>query len=109
METHNSAVAIIRFKPPFIQWANKYTPDGNMYSKEFFAEHSIAVIIPAYTFKSEAHGYINEIWKDIFREALKWWDANEYVWPRDRTRKMFGLWFDVVFAPTVIYSRGDKS
>jgi len=103
MQTLDSAVAIIKFKPPFIRWANTCTADGNLYSKEFFADNSIAVVIPAYTFKSEARGYINTVWQDVFKYALTWWEGNEFLWPTERTRKMFGQWFEVKFVPMVLY------
>ena len=99
METLHSAVAFITFKPLYVRWANTC-----IYDKAFFDEHRIAVLIPCYTFKLDASRYVNEVWEDMFREALKWWEGSEYLWPKDRTRKIFGQWFEVRFVPTVIAS-----
>jgi hypothetical protein len=106
MYSVNRSVLIIRPKSPYIKWANSCSGDGSEYSREYFETRCTALLMPKYFFEKEARAYINKTWKEIFEEVLKGWEADEALWPRNRTRKMFGKWFGVESCSMVVDAEG---
>jgi len=102
MYTIDRAVAIIRPKQPFIDWANKLPDAKDRVSLDDFQDDCLAVLIAEYDTDEEAKEHIDEIWEDIFENELMGWSTNISWWPRKRTKKIFWRWFDVKFHSVVI-------
>ena len=78
--------------------------DSRKYSGKYFADQTIAALIPFYDAVTvrDVRKHVDIVWPNIFEEELRRWNPDELWWPKDRTRKMFGLWFKVEFHSIVI-------
>lgn len=97
MYTINRAIAIVKPKKPYIDWANNL-PDaeGNL-SESAFQKDLTYLLIPEYDDEEEARAFINGIYDEIFEQELYGWCTYEKWWPKNRTQKMFWDWFTVEF------------
>lgn len=102
MYTINRAVAIIKPKQPYIDWANKLPDAKGGVSFDDFQDDCLAVLIAKYDTDQRAKEHINKMWKYIFEDELMGWSTNMSWWPKKRTKKMFWQWFDVKFHSVVI-------
>ena len=102
MEAVNRSVVIVRYKPPFIKWANSRMADGIERSREYFEDNRTAVLIPKQDGEKEARVYVEKIWNKLFEEILADWNNLEILWPQNRSKKMFHQWFSIEFQQTVI-------
>ena len=108
MEAINRSIAVIRPKAPFIKWANNWVGRGERtYTAEYFDNDCMVLLIPLMPIEpgqehTAGKRYIDSMWDAIFIEKLRRWNANEYIWPEERTRKVFGEWFKVEFHRLVV-------
>lgn len=108
MNTINRAIAIIKPKQPFLDWANQL-PDADLEATlEEFQSDCLSILIPESNNDEEARSYINNIAEDIFEEELRGWDTEEAFWPKDRSSKIFWEWFNVDIHSVVMDSCDDE-
>ena len=100
MQDTNCSAVIIKPKRPFakwVNWANSVSSgDFEQPYKHFLQDCSVVAIPKCLTYK-EARTYINSRWEEIFAAELGRQYISEALWPRDRTQKMFWLWFGMEF------------
>ena len=102
MITSNNSAVVIKPRHPYIKWANACSPDGFVYSPDYFKECSIVILVPPCASDTEAKRRIDASWQSIFTEMLRYWNPDEMVWPEEITKKSFWWWFDAQFHPIVI-------
>jgi hypothetical protein len=104
MNSINRSLAIIKPKQPYIKWANSLPDDDREYVSEVFQKDCFVVLIHEYGTEKEAVGYINKMWRMLFKEQLEGWCLDTEWWPKNITQKMFWKWFDVEFHSVVVDS-----
>lgn len=93
----NRAVAVIRPKAAYVDWANSLPDPVEGYGLEEARKECTTLLIPDYDFESDAEKFIEEHYSWIFRNELaEWWEV-EADWPEDRDYRMFQDWFEVEF------------
>jgi hypothetical protein len=91
---------IIRYRQPYLDWANAAPGDVD-YSPEDAARGDV-YLGPSFETEPTLARVLDECWSDIFEEALFAWMEDEATWPSPRTREMFDEWFDAELCGSVI-------
>lgn len=102
MQIINRAVAVIKPKQPFVDWANQLPDAKWKTSLKDLEEDSTVILIPEYDSNEEAEEYIDTLAEGIFEDELFGWCTNKSWWPKNRTRETFWKWFDVELHSIVI-------
>ncbi|MDY6912598.1 MAG: hypothetical protein SVM79_09595 [Chloroflexota bacterium] len=95
------AVAIIKPKQLYVDWANSIPDIEFEMTLEDFRDDCMAVLISPYFSVEEARSELEEMFEDIFVAQLYDWDNQEASWPQKRDLETFWQWFDVEFHSTV--------
>ncbi len=107
MITLNKSAVIIKPKEPFMDWptqSNSMAGKGGEQPSENIQNESFVILIPRYFSDTSARAYINAMWEEVFEEKLRSRCADESLWPKDRTQKMFWQWFTLKCYPSVFDS-----
>lgn len=91
----NRSIAIIRPKKPFLNWLNGMPDLDFELSLADIRVDCTVIMIPEVHEAEEGIAYIDELASTLFEMELASWVADEAVWPKERTLKMFWEWFDV--------------
>jgi hypothetical protein len=89
------AVAVIRPKQPYVDWANGLPDATRPVTVDELRPDALAVLIPCCDTDEESRRYLDKLAVDIFEYQLWAWCTREEWWPRQRTRAKFWEWFDV--------------
>jgi len=95
MKTINRAVAIIKPKQLYIDWANSFDDGGPTLTLEEARNDATAYLIDEADTRNDLQKYVEKHYSQIFGEELASWMNNPKLWPKKRTLKMFKEWFDV--------------
>ncbi|MBI3362843.1 MAG: hypothetical protein HY023_17210 [Chloroflexi bacterium] len=95
------AVAIIKPRQPYLDWANSL-PDPTPVTLEQLRRDSTAILIPESEYQTDAKAYIRKTYAPIFEMELDAWCRDESFWPATRNYETFTDWFDVEIYDMVI-------
>jgi len=92
---HRGAI-IARPKLAYVKWTNANSPDGRVFSREYFHDAmALVVLVPDHSLSIYGKIDVVSLWKGIFEEQLRRWNDNELCWPRERSLKIFRQWFSI--------------
>jgi hypothetical protein len=94
MYTINRSAAVVRPKPPFLNWLNSL-PDQEELTLEQISEECTTILVPGHETAEQSWAYIENIYRHIFDFELGGWCRDKRFFPKDRTYKMFREWFEV--------------
>jgi len=103
MYSIDRAVALIKPKQPYLNWANSL-PDPTPITLEELRKDGTAILVSEPEYKGDAETYIREIYLNIFEMELDAWHRDKRLWPSKRDYKTFTEWFDVEIYEIVIDS-----
>jgi hypothetical protein len=89
---YEHSTIIVRYKTPFVRWANSRIADGVERTSEYFEENRTALVIKKCETVKEALDYLDSIWGRIFEQILADWNDLDILWPQNRTKEMFHQW-----------------
>ncbi len=95
MYSINREVAIIKPKPPYINWINSLPGTKAPIGVEDLKKDCTAILLPPSEDDEEALQFIRSIYTKIFRVELAGWSTDEKTWPKKRNYSLFLKWFDV--------------
>jgi hypothetical protein len=102
MDAINRAVAIIKPKQPYLDWANSLPDPSENLTLEELRTDCTALLIPEFAHKDDEEAFLKEIYAAIFEMELDAWYRDDTLWPRKRDYQTFRDWFDVEIHSTVI-------
>lgn len=104
----NFGVIVLKAKEPFVVWNNSLEEDGRKFPREEVNENPTAYIIPEMEVPEDLENYLQDTYRDLFRNELyKWW-RNEEDWPGNLDYKKFREWFEVQYSPVVFDGHPEK-
>ena len=98
----NRSAVIIRSLAPYLAWAKR--DDTTHIADDVIEDLRKAphvYLLPEYEDAESEREVLEDFWPALFAAMLNCWLTDEQQWPKDRTRKMFGEWFDVRMYPVV--------
>ncbi|WP_320170453.1 hypothetical protein [Maridesulfovibrio sp.] len=104
MKVINRIVAIVKPRQPFVDWA-KSLPDAGEVPDVTLADlrdDCMTFLVPDYEDNGKALEYILKNSREIFELELESWDLRVDLWPKNRDRRLFKKWFDVVIHSQVV-------
>jgi hypothetical protein len=100
----NRSAIVLEPRRPYIEWANSLD-DGPRYDEVFDEPDAFPVFLgPDQEQIEKVHRFVAKHYNYFFDEWLSQWCTDAALWPRDRTWKMFRLWFKVRIHSVVIDS-----
>ena len=92
----NRGAIMLKYKEPFIKWANDADPvkDGSDISLEM-ANQDKTVYLVSDQAAEHLEGWIRENFTALFEAELDGWYTDEALWPKKRDLKTFNEWFAV--------------
>ena len=94
---------IVRKKRPYVDWANGISQGDDDATLTIEAASVPEIYLgPASEREPTLESALEDLWSDIFEEALHAWSTLESDWPESRTREMFDHWFDVELADLIV-------
>jgi len=95
----NRTSVIVTPKQPFVDWLNgipdpNFKVDGELYTVEGLKGHCTVYLIPDFDHVPDMEEFFERFKEEIFEEQLGSWYGDEAHWPKIRTAKVFGEWFD---------------
>jgi hypothetical protein len=103
MDSINRAIAIIKPREPYLDWA-RAVPDPIDISLDELRQDCTALLLPDFTYDTEAEAYLRSIYQEIFTVELAAWDTNPDEWPHNRDYATFRAWFDIELHSLVLDS-----
>lgn len=98
----NRAVAVIKPKQPFVDWANGLPDAEFKVTLEDFRADCLTILIPLYNAEKDGKALVEAAFAEIFEQALFDWDENQECWPETRDLKKFRRWFDIELHSTIM-------
>jgi hypothetical protein len=98
----NRAIAIIKPKQPYLDWANSLPDPAENLTLEELRSDCTALMIPEFPHKDEEEAFFKELYSAIFEMELDVWHGDDTLWPGKRDYETFRAWFDVEIHSTVI-------
>jgi hypothetical protein len=105
----NRAAVILKYKAPFIQWANDADPYKDNPGITLESENkdcTVYLILEDDAEKLEE--WISLNFEQLFESEIEDWYTDESLWPKNRNRKLFDEWFDVECHSVLIDTVGSK-
>lgn len=94
---NRSAMQLI-YKQPFLDWVNSVDPSQSQdLTLEELSDDNDIFMIPDFDDLIDAESWIEKRWHVLFDSMLFDWQTDEATWPKNRTYKMFGDWFEIKF------------
>src|SRR4051812_40076683 len=106
METINRAVAIIKPRQPYHDWATGIPGPADDVTLDEMRTDCTAILIPDFDTPAESEAFIAGIATDLFELELAAWHLDTTEWPEDRDYARFREWFDVEIH-TVVFDVAD--
>ena len=94
----NRMVAVVLPKAPFVEWINRFSHgEAKPVTLDEAREDPNAFLIPVRANELDTPGerWLRQNWSILFERMLENWYADESLWPRSRTRKMFQEWCEL--------------
>ncbi len=102
MDAINRAVAIVKPKQPYLDWANSLPDPAKDLTLEELRSDCTALLIPEFAYKDEEEAFLKEIYPTVFEMELDAWYRDDTLWPGKRDYDTFRAWFDVEIHSMVI-------
>lgn len=106
--TLNRGMVMLRYKQPFLDWANAADPNPRAFTLEELNDDGEIFLIPSgeslvdpIESAEDAVMWVEKRWRMFFEHALGDWLTDESLWPQKRTLKMFREWFAVEYRSMV--------
>lgn len=105
--TLNRGVVMLRYRQPFLDWLNSIDPAQNNLTLEGMnnMDGEVFLIPDNSTEPIEAcEDYVQWVemrWRIFFEHMLGYWLADEALWPKKLTLKMFREWFTIEYRSMV--------
>ena len=101
MDRINRSAIILRPQDPFVAWINS-TGDGAdpITLQDVYSDHQIYLVTPIET-DEDLEAILDEQYLEIFEDQLYAWCTDENLWPQNRDRELFHIWFDFVVCTEV--------
>ena len=107
MDVINRAVAIIKPRQPYLDWAKRLPGPPDDVTLDEMHTDCTAILIPDFDDPTEAEAFIATIAADLFDMELDAWHRDPKTWPEDRGYETFREWFDVEIHTIVLDASGD--
>ncbi|HSH78600.1 MAG TPA: hypothetical protein VLA19_08725 [Herpetosiphonaceae bacterium] len=108
MNTINRAVAVIKPRQLFLDWAKRLPDPANDLMLDALRTDCTAILIPDFDDPSEAEAFIATIAWDLFEMELDSWERDPGNWPANRNYDTFRAWFDVEIHSIVLDASDDE-
>ncbi len=92
----NRAALILKYKEPFIKWANECDPDDDEFTvtlEEANRERYVYLISDSDAENVEK--WLKTNYRELFEWELEGWCTDESLWPEKLDYKLFKKWFEV--------------
>ena len=107
MDVVNRAVAVIKPRQPYLDWAMRLPDAPDDLTLDELQRDCTAVLIPDFDDPAQAEAFIAAIASDLFELELDAWDRDPQSWPEDRSYQTFREWFDVEIHSIVLDASDD--
>ena len=98
----NRAAALIKFKKPYVDWANSI-PGAYKVTVERMNRENHVYLLPEHDTPQALELIIQDLYRDIFEIELCSWSKDESQWPKERDYQTFLDWFDVQVHSMVLH------
>ncbi|NLS79478.1 MAG: hypothetical protein GXY76_19690 [Chloroflexi bacterium] len=95
MKMMHRTAALIRPKPPYLEWINRFHPPDAPMSADQVARAASVFLLPEFPRDEDRESYLRRISDDIFVVELESWLVDRRLWPSPRTYALFQEWFEV--------------
>ena len=95
MKQINRAIAVIKPRQPYVDWALSLPGDPDEMSIDDLRRDCTAILIPEFDTPAESEAFIASIAPELFEAELDAWYRDRTTWPMDRDYRVFREWFDV--------------
>lgn len=95
MDVINRAVAVIKPRQPYLDWASSLPGPADDVTLDELRTDCTAILIPDFDAPAEAEAFIAAMADDLFEMELDSWDRDPRTWPVNRSYATFREWFDV--------------
>ncbi|HSH82471.1 MAG TPA: hypothetical protein VLA19_28405 [Herpetosiphonaceae bacterium] len=107
MDVINRAVAVIKPRQPYLDWAKSIPGPADDVTLDEVRTDCTAILIPDFDDPAEAEAFIATIAGDLFEMELDSWDRDPRTWPVNRSYAIFREWFDVEIHSIVLDASDD--
>ena len=104
----NRAIAVIKPRQPFIDWANSLDREQPPLILAQARSDIRALLIPEPERRHDGRRFIELNYAFIFEDELTVWSRDKTLWPEPRTMGLFEEWFDVEIHSMVFDLGEDK-
>ena len=108
MNVINRAVAVIKPRQPYLDWATSIQGPGDDITLDGLRTDCTAILIPDFDDPAEAEAFIADLAGDLFELELDSWDRDPTMWPEERSYGTFREWFDVEIHSIVMDASDDE-
>ncbi len=95
MDVINRAVAIIKPRLPYQDWATSLPDQTDPVTRDELRTDCTAILIPEVNDLTEAEAFVADHYPEIFEMELDAWYRDPQAWPTNRTYPTFQEWFDI--------------
>jgi hypothetical protein len=95
MKQINRAIAVIKPRQPYVDWASSLPGDPDELSLDDLRRDCTAVLLPEFDTPVESEAFIASIAAELFEAELDAWYRDRTTWPLARDYRVFQEWFDV--------------
>jgi hypothetical protein len=89
------AVAIIKPKPPFLDWLMQLPDPPKNLTLDELRTDCTAILIPEFDYPDDSYAFVQKLSQQIFELELDSWYRDRAWWPTKRDDQTFRAWFDV--------------
>jgi hypothetical protein len=108
MDVINRAVAIIKPRQPYLDWAKSIPGPADDVTLDEMRTDCTAILIPDFDDPAETEVFITAMAAELFEMELDAWDHDPESWPDNRDYEMFRRWFDVEIHSMVLDAPDDE-
>ncbi len=107
MDIVNRAVAIIKPRQPYLDWAKSLPGPADDVTLDELRTDCTAILIPDFDTPAKSEAFIAGRAGNLFEMELEAWDRDPTTWPKDRSYQAFREWFDVEIHSIVLDATDD--
>ena len=89
----NRAVAVVKLRQPFLDWANSMP--GPKHTLKAINTESHVFLLPEHDTQQELELIIQDLYRQIFEIEVGSFCRDRSLWPKTRDYKTFRQWFDI--------------
>jgi hypothetical protein len=92
----NRSVMLLIYKQPFLDWLHSADPTPALtWTLEDLHNDNDTFLIPQFDDPRDSVKWVEKRWRSLFDSILVDWLADDALWPKKRTLKLFREWFDI--------------